>query len=292
MSILFGRSVAVTLWRTEVPKDATKFITKPLGAGEQLEVSQLRVKFKIERDFSKHPNTADIEIFNLAPDSRSDLETKPLRVQLLAGYDGINRLLTIGDVTFAMSKLDGTEWVTLIQVADSGRTYGFSRVNKSYKPGTTYRTILKDCARSMGLTLPTALDKNRALDKQFATGAVSIGPARDELTRLLAPFGYDWSIQNGALRVLADNQAIARQEPLEISATTGMIGTPEFGSPPKSGKTPDINVKMLLRPELVPGDLIQLNSIAKKGKFKVQKVTHTGDTHAGDWTTEIEIKAI
>ena len=69
-----------------------------------------------------------------------------------------------------------------------------------------------------------------------------------------------------------------------------MIGTPEFGSPPKSGKPPHMTVRCLLYPELVPGDLVQLSSRAKSGLFKLVKVTHSGDTHAADWQTEVEIQ--
>ena len=107
MTKLFNRNVLVTVFRMSSPA-ATEFNPKPLGPGEQLEISGLRVKFKVERDFSKHPNNTSIEIFNLAPKTRADLQTLPLRVQLAAGYDGVNRLMAVGDLFFAQSKQEGT----------------------------------------------------------------------------------------------------------------------------------------------------------------------------------------
>lgn len=291
MSKLFKRNVLITLFRMSSPK-STEFNPKPLSAGEQLEVTDLRVKFKIIRDFTKHPNNTSIDIYNLSPQSRADLQTKPLRVQIAAGYDGINRLMAVGDLFFGQSKQEGTDWVTLLQLTDGGRSYGFSRMNKSFARNSTYRQVLRDVARSMGVQLPPALEKNADLDRQLPTGAALVGPSRDELTRYLAPFGYDWSFQNGVLRVLQDNEVVNNGQFLLIGEEQGMIGTPEFGSPPHSGKPPHVTVKMLLYPELVPGDFVQLKSKAKSGNFKIIKVTHQGDTHGKDFETEIEIKPL
>lgn len=298
MTRLFNRNVSVTVWRMSSPP-ATQFNPRPLGAGEQLEITDLRVKFHIRRDFSRHPNNADVEIYNLSAETRADLQTRPLRVQLSAGYDGENRLLTTGDVLFSMSKQDGTaghaigvDWVTLLQLQDGGRTFGGSRVNKQYAPGTTYRQIIRDVARSMGLQIPPALEKNPKLDQQFFAGASLSGSAADELSRLLSPFGYQWSIQNNVLRVLGDGEVVNKGQALVIGEEQGMIGTPEFGSPPKSNKPPHMTVKMLLYPELVPGDLIQLNSKAKSGNFKLIKVEHKGDTGSTEWITEVEIQPL
>jgi hypothetical protein len=66
------------------------------------------------------------------------------------------------------------------------------------------------------------------------------------------------------------------------------VGTPELGSPAEKTKPQTLKVKALLMPELRPGQLFQLNSIAHLGAYKCRKVTHSGDTHGGDWQTEIE----
>lgn len=290
MSRLYKRTINVAVWRMSTPP-ATAFNPRPLGEGEQLDISELKVKFKVVRDFSRHPNSSDVEIYNLSPATRADLQTRPLKVQLTAGYGGENRLLTTGDVRYAQSKQDGPNWVTLLQLADGGRTYGVSRINKSYPAGTTYRQVLRDISAAMGLQLPPALARDVDLDRKFVAGNVASGPARDELSKLLAPFGYAWSIQNGALRILADDQTVSNS-PLIIGEEQGMIGTPEFGSPPKSGKPPHMSVKVLLYPELIPGDLIELRSKAAPGRYKVVKITHSGDTHGSDWVTEAEIKPI
>lgn len=290
MDRLFKKIAKVTCWRDSVPTDATSYTVKQLTPGQQLEITDLRIKFHVDRSLTRTPNQCDVWISNLAQATRADLTTKPLSVQLDAGYDDVARLLFVGDLRFGMSKQEGPSWTTLLQSGDGARTYANSRVNRSYRSGTTVRTVLKNAAASMGLALPKSLDSDTTLDRQFVGGTISNGPARDELTRLLAPFGYHWSIQNGALRVLKDDEVFSTVA-IPVDEDHGMIGTPEFGSPPRSGKPPHVHVKMLLYPEVLPGDVVKVTSkaISGSGLFRVERVRHRGDTHAKDWYTELEI---
>lgn len=286
---LFKPSAQVSVWRDTIPTP-TKFLTKPLTPGEQIDITALRIKFKIERGLTKAPNQCDIEISNLAEQSRVNLETRPLSVLLQAGYDGELRELFLGDLRFGMSEQDGARWKTLMQCGDGARTYAHARVNRSYSPGTTYRQVINDAIAAMGLQVPSNIAADKSLDRQLSAGAASHGPAREELTKLLAPFGYNWSTQNGVLQVLSDED-FASQTVFPVDKEHGMIGSPSYGTPPKSGKPPHVNVKNLLYPELFPGCLIQLTSRDTRGKFRVEKVTHTGDTRAREsLRTALEIK--
>ncbi len=289
----FNRIVRVTTFRENVPAKPTEFhVTR---TATSTEITDLRVRFKVHRSLTKNPNQCDIQITNLAAPSRADLETKPLLVQLDAGYaDDALRLLFTGDLRFGMTKEEGPNWDTLLQLGDGDCMHRWARVNKSYAPGTAVRTVLRDCARSMGFDLPKALDTDASLDRAFSTGRTSHGPSRDEMTKLLAPFGYTYSVQNGVLRVVKD-EGVVPGTAIPIGESYGMIGTPEFGSPPKSGKPPHMTVHMLLYPELLPGNTVQLTSKVKNGLFRIETVRHEGDTHGSgeqSWTSQIEIKPL
>jgi hypothetical protein len=287
---LINKIWKVTAWRDAVPASPWVYTSKRLVPGEQIEITEFDIKFKVERSFTKHPNACDVQIYNLPEATRADLETMPLRVQLEAGYNGVSRLMYIGDLRFGMTELNGATHETLLQLGDADRAITHARTNRSYKPGTTYRTVLKDAASSLGMTLPPNLLSDPSLDRQFVAGTVAHGPAREVLTQTLAPFGYHWSVQNGQLRILKDEEVVSGTA-LPIDEEHGMIGSPHFGSPPRSGKPPHVTVKMLLYPEIVPGDVVKLTSKLKNGIFRVEKVVHTGDSHAaGEWVTEIEIK--
>jgi hypothetical protein len=249
------------------------------------------MEYTIHRDLSKHPNRSDVKIWNLSPQARAAMETKPLSVDFSAGYQGVNRLLISGDVVFAMSKQEGPNWVTMLQISDGGRAIAHARtIPRSYPAGTSIKTIVKDVARSMGQTLPTNIENSRVLNAQTPIGTVVSGPSRQELSRLLAPYGMDWSFQNGRLQILIDSEA--RNDVLPVGEKYGMIGTPEFGQPRKNGKPPTMSVSSLLYPELIPGGQVDLQTSTIRGRFKLSKVSHKGDTHADQWFTEAEIKPL
>lgn len=281
---LYRRTAKLTVFR-----DGKDFTTEnPTG----IEITDLRFKFEVQRSLTSTPNTADVWIHNLAPRTRAELEGKNLTVQLEAGYDNVNRLLCVGNVHFAMSEEQHTDWVTLLQLTDNGRGITFGRTNKSYGPGTTVRKVIQDVAATMGLNLPSNLVNDSALDRRLPTGIVAAGPSSLELTRLLAPFGYHWSVQNGRLVVLRDEEHMGG-EALLIDEGHGMIGTPQFGSPSRRGAPAHVNIKTLLYPEVEPGALVRVRSRSLgggQGDFKVDKVKHTGDTHgATTWVTEAQV---
>ncbi len=325
---LFNKVVRVTCWRESVPLDPTNYTPKILGDSQgktvttsstsatplysgvakgqgnttgkdnapknvpnAVEITDLRVQFRVTRGLTKTPPQCDVTITNLSETTRTSLETKPLLVQLDAGYDGVPRLLFVGDMRFAMTELKRADWETLLQLGDGDCHHRWSRVSRTYGPGTTYLTVLQNAATSFGMKLPANVLNDPALQKQFSAGHTSQGPTRDEFTRLLAPFGYHWSIQHGSLLVQRDDEVVPG-EYYEIDEEHGMIGTPQFGSPPRSGKPPHVHVSMLLYPELMPGKLVQLTSKVMKGKFKIVHVEHRGDTHGDHWTTKVEIKPI
>lgn len=286
---LFKRNVKVTCWRETVPTDVTKFEVSRLP--NQTEIKDLRVQFHIRRDHSKHPNSCDVTITNLSQTTRADLETKPLMVQLEAGYNDVSRFMFAGDLRFAMTKMDGPNWHTLLQLADGDCHFRWSRMNKNYGKNTTVKTVLRDAAKSMGMVLPKHVEADPVLNQALPLGALAYGPTRDVLTKYLAPYGYSWSIQDGQLSILRDDRTHADTY-REIGEEFGMIGSPEFGSPPKSGKPPHMTVSMLLYPELRPGGKVKLTSKVKNGFFKIERVEHKGDTHGHDWTTEVELKPL
>lgn len=283
---VFNRSALVTV---ATPRPDANFFSDGTNA---IEIRDLRVQFSIEKRLkSKKPNTADIVITNLNEDSRKIMARKPLHVTLTAGHDGELRRLASGDVRWSQSNHDGVDWSTLLQIADGDRAFRHARVNKSYRAGTPIRTVLRDCAQAMGLTLPKAVDLATELDAPVVAGETLSGRCSDELTRLLAPYGFDaWTIEGGQLVVQRDTDARAEQALLVRPPADGgtMIGRPELSAPSKAGKPPTLQTKIVMDPRVLPGGRIVMQTRAITGTFKVVQVLHRGDTHGEDWYTEIE----
>ena len=268
------------------------------------EITDHRIQFKVQKHLKKEPNTAEITITNLSVASRDALKKGPTKIQLAAGYDGTPRLLFLGDVRFADSTKDGTEWLTKLQVADGGRAYAEARVNRSYGKGTPLTAIIGDIAKAFGVPMPPEVTANADLLARLPTGEVTTGYASDELTRLLDRFGLDWSFQNGRLQILRSDQIVPSLVRV-INEDSGMIGSPEIDppkitAPPKAGhrrgrarelKVPKLKVKNELYPELTPGEKLQVESEQGTGLFRLDVVTHEGDTHGEAWQSEIEATA-
>jgi hypothetical protein len=261
------------------------------------EIVDHRIEFKIEKHLRAQPNTCDITITNLADATRDEFVRGKVRVRFEAGYDNTLRLLFVGDVRHASHEKVGTEWLTKLQIGDGARAYAEARApRKSYAKGTPLATVLRDLARSFGVALPAEVAASDALRAQIAAGEVLSGYSSDELTRLLAPHGYEWNFQNGQLQILRDDQVRAGVIRV-LSQDDGMIGAPVIDPPKitatKAGsrakpKVPKVTVQHLLYPELTPGEKAKIESRSLNLTARIETVTHEGDTRGNEWTTTVE----
>ena len=259
-----------------------------------------RCAFTIEKSLGKNPNKCDLTISNLAPATRAAIARNPTSVVLAAGYDGVFKRVFYGDVRWCDSLHEDATWNTTVLLGDGDRAFRHGRVNRSYRAGARVSDAIKDAAAAMGLTPPAEISASEDLATQFAAGDTIVGPARDELTRLLAPYGYTWSIQDGRLVVLREDQ-VRPGEAWPVDISNGLKGSPEVSPPErltrKSGKASkkdkgsQLTVRTTLYPEISPGGTIRLRSERISGDFRVEAVRHSGDTEGDEWTTEIQCRA-
>lgn len=289
---LYDRICRVTLTRTLETADERRFFAMAPG---RVEVVSLRMEFEVKKTLGKSPNQAKLVITNLAARTRGEVEGPPegLVASIAAGHDGVARHLFTGDVQLAFSERDGANWRTEMTIGDGARAFARANVNGSYRPGTPMLNVLKDVARKLGLELPATLAADPALRTQLVGGHAMSGPARDELTRLLAPFGYAWSIQDGRLQILRDEDTAGTER--ELSEDTGMTGSPTFertkGGKKKAART-TMKASAILYPELTPGGILRVEARQVDGRFRIEEVAHKGDTHGDEWTTELEAKEL
>lgn len=256
-------------------------------------VRDLRVALDIEKTLEPEPDTCKLFLYNASADIRKAIAEENVTCSLAAGYDGNRESLFAGDVTWQRSRLQGTEWVTEVQVGDGTRAYKEAKVSKSFKAGVTLETALKEVVAQMGLRLPRNFT-GPELKAQFSAGLTLHGPAHKILTNLLnsrparsKKDRFSWVIQDGVLQILRDSE-VKRGNALLVSQDNGLVGVPESGSVPEKGKPPTIGFQTLLNPALVPGGLVQLDSISTKGSFKLLRVAHAGDTEGDSRTSSCE----
>lgn len=259
---------------------------------DSLKVTDLRVQFKIEKSLAREPNCSEVSIWNLAPATRAQMQKKGAKVIVEAGYDK-----TLGQIFYGQSRTidharDGASWVTKIQAGDGERAYRHVRLNESFKGGTPVASVLRTVVLSLqryGLDPGNAFTQADTIKDEFVHGFSCFGKAVDQLDILLKRRGFDWSIQDNRLQLLGPNESVHRTAVL-LNAETGLVGSPEHGTPDKEKKKPPVlKAKSLIQASIFPGSKIQLDAENTKGLFKATKVVHEGDTAGGNWFTTAEV---
>jgi len=288
---LYGRRCKVTI-ATPVStpgdfKTATSNVLEVNG-GDDPNKPGLRVRFKVKKSREKEPNTAEIIITNLAKTTRDGLGTKGSKVLLEAGYagTGINRIF-LGDARTIDHVREGADWSTVLRCGDGERGYRFARASESFAAGTQAADVLRYLGAQLGLDKGNVDQEAAAINVRFDQGYVVWGAAQAELDRLLGSIGYGYSIQDGVLQVLQTDASLTGVAIPEITPDTGLVGSPQMGTPEKAGAPALLKFKSLLTPTR-PGGRVYLRSERYKGQLVVKKCEYSGDTHGGDWYTTIE----
>jgi hypothetical protein len=286
MSRLFKRFMTLSLIKPTIQIAQGHFFQTLLPNATT--ITQMQVKFSIEKGLGKQPNKAAISIVNLAESTRVALK-KPLIVRLAVGYDGAEneQHLFSGDLRIASTIHDGPHVVTNLEMGDGDTAFQFGSIRKSYSNSKLIDAIT-DVAGSLGVKVPT--DLRTLAGQQRYTGVLS-GPSHRELSKLLTPLGSSWSIQDGTLVALKETQ-VREGEAVVIREGDGMVGSPQFGTSKKPGEPPKLNVKLTIDPRIRAGGKISVKSRDIDGLFRVENVRHTGEFRGKDWYTEVVARAL
>jgi hypothetical protein len=257
--------------------------------GDDPNVVALRIVGKLTKTTQKAPNTGELTIYNLAPTTRAKLQQKGLRVIIEVGYvsTGLPRIF-VGDIRTVDHLRDGNgDLRTVLKLGDGERAVRYARASESFAAGTSVGDVVRYCANAMGLALGNVEAQAARLSTPFYHGWTVHGAASSELARVLRAVGFSYSIQDGAIQILAPGETVSQSIPM-VSPQTGLIGSPEMGSAEKKDKPQALKFKALLMPEARPGGRVHVKSERYDGIFKTRKVDHSFDTMGGDWYSDYE----
>jgi hypothetical protein len=270
MAKLFGRRASLTVGSTKV--------------------SGLRIAFKVTQSPSKEPDTLEASIYNLTQDTRAKMSAAKATVELTAGYQANLDVIFRGDLRRAFTVAEGPDRITKIYAGDGEVAFRTGRINKAYKPGSGILDVIEDVAKSLKVDNKDAIDRIRQGKfreglTQFFKGKSVSGNTADALDELLRGLGYQYSIQDGQLVVVPEDES-TEHEAVALSPISGLIGSPEAG---EDGR---ISITSLLQPRLKPFRKLKLESLLLNGFYRVEKAIHTGDTHGAPWYTQVEARPL
>lgn len=293
---LFGRVATLIA-------DTIKIESRPATA----EVPRpLRIRFDVTKTSDGKPNKAKIDIWNLNPNHRAQLENAPyVPVQLDAGYVDGTSTIFLGNLRSARTvKSDGKDWITSLECGDGELAVQTARVNVTIAKGTDTDQVLRTLAKALGVgegNLAQAAQTIRSAfsgtGNIFTAGTVLSGHAATEMDRICRSLNLEWSIQGGKLQILERTKALegtaillgVALERFGHNGSGGMIGSPTIAIDSKD-KRQTLTAKMALQPDVAPGRLMVVNALNVSGQFRIEDTHHNGDIGTDDWYVEVKAK--
>ena len=291
--------------------------------GKGVELTGLRIAFSIQKGATKSPNKCTVKVWNASPKTRAAIEVIGNVIILKAGYTEDIGAKTIfsGNVTRTLTVREGPDWITELEIEDGFLEFRDAKVSLSFAQGATVEQVVSAVSKKFELPVrPLPAD---ILQKQYSAGFAFVGRVRDAMDKACEKGGLEWSIQNREIQVIKKG-GVFKQKAYLLSADTGLLGSPMQESKTMTEKAaakegitanqPGVRktterdkdgevqqmlqvlgykVKSLLQPLVEPGGFVQVKSQGVNGEFfRVEELTHTGDTHGNEWHTELTLRYV
>lgn len=248
------------------------------------EIRNLRVAFTVEKSSDSGANSAVIQVWNLAKESVSELERPGCTVSLEAGYQTKFGMVFKGNDLLVNQRRELPDVITEIRSSDGGTQLRLQTVAIGFEPGAAIKDVVSQIVKSFTDVTTSGLDLEKVELGKFSQGLVATGPAKKILDDILTPRGFQWSIQDGEVRIVAE-ESTSQDTMFVVSAKSGLIGSPmRTRTEDKNG----ITFTALLNSGFRPYRKVKLESENITGIYKIDKVSHRGDSWSGDWYSIVE----
>lgn len=285
MSDFFGRTYKLIL-------------DKPTEGG--LEITDLRISFKIDKSLVGFPNLAEISIYNLKEENRNKFKENS-KVKLYAGYKNNNKLVFSGEIRNFTNTYNKPDWNSVIFAGDASKTLSDAKINKTMGKGSTTETLYNELISNLegvtkGLTdgLKDCITNKGSILKSI----ILSGSVKKWLDLISETCGFNYSVNDGIIETVAKGKAMNDEPIALINQNNGLIGIPEITEI-------GVDIVTFIRPEIKLGRRFKVNSVSTKinvgnllfrevrkstnnNTYRINSITHIGDTHGNDWKTELE----
>ena len=166
-------------------------------------------------------------------------------------------------------------------------------------PGRTVKDVAEDIRKAIpGVSRSVFNGTN--LSNPIIYGYPLQGTPKDMLNELSEKYSLDWQIDDGVLYLHDNDRGNSErfQDAYVISKYTGLIENAYRASGDSRRSKKDkvkkqsIQFKMLLNPDIVPGDIVKLEDVLFNGYYKVEDMRFSGDWRGQAWYVELRCSAI
>lgn len=258
--------------------------------------------FKIEFDVTVATGNvisfADIRVTNLAKGSSI---RQGASITLSAGYKDNYDVIFTGTVTNALKERNGADTVTRLLCRSGLAGSDRMQCTASYGRGVSVVDVIRDLAAAWPRQLE--VDEKQFIDAPRMTSGYAVdGDIPTVMNELKYAYNFEWTQHNGRL-IVTKRTAQRTTEITEVNQFTGMVGMPEVTLGPNGL---GIFIVVALNPQMAVNGRINVTSeystfntgnlyisqntgdATANGEYNIMAMRHRGDSHSGQWTTEIE----
>ena len=249
--------------------------------GEAVEISGFDTDFEIIKTNTSETNKASLIIWNLDDSLYQALTEKDNPVCIYAGYGKEEPALVFrGFISKIMKKtgVKSSDFAVFLEISDGKDVYTKAFINKNYRDKVTTSAIIKDCTDAMGLGLGMISTnyQGRTYNSYKAKGF-----AHCILQRICAAAGLKFSIQNGLVHIVSEND-----EPVEETAY--LLNSENSNCPKRSGKN-EMTITTCFTAQIVPNGSVKCEFDVVSGLYKVKSVKISGSNYGRAIIAEVTI---
>ena len=260
-----------------------------------INVSQLRCTFHIEKNMMETPNYSEISVYNLAPATENQIIERGRRIVLEAGYEGSQYGIVFdGDVVQPLrGKEDGTTYKLTLVSQDGDKFLNNGFVNASYRAGQTPRTIAGQVTATATNPVELAFVSDNLENKKLTRGKVVFGLACDYLRQIARTEQAAFYCNNGKVNIVKASDPPSGHI-VSLSPQTGLVGAAEMtdeGVKATCLLNPLLNLNSFVHIDnrFVRHQKAQRDSQPRQpdadGGYRIIKLIHEGDTRGDAWHT-------
>ncbi len=253
-------------------------------SGKGLDVSRMRVSFKVQHFDTQTPKSLFVRVYNLSQQTIAAVPKEGGQVLLSAGYHGTTPtvgatatppapgVIFRGKITqVRVGRESQTDTYLDVFAADGDDAYTQATVNHTLAAGATPDQVRDKILESFGTYGFTKGNAPSLADAAILPrGQVFYGMARDHMRVLARDNACTWGFDDGRVD-MTPHAAALPGEAVVLTAATGMIGLPQ--------QTEDgIAVRCLLNPQLRKGGRVRISN-ASIQRARYSQNAASGNTH-------------
>lgn len=250
----------------------------------------LKVTCNISKTVMGIPNPSTVTLYNLSSKTRNAIQKSLSQITVEAGWENTEMHAALrGNVMSCVSERNGPDIVTKLAVLQGYNATVQAVTSKTYAEGMPIKEVVKDLGSQLpGITVNETLLKD--VQGTVGYGGWSFaGQTKDALTQLANEYGFSWTIDDEALRVVGDKAKFSGVVVLDGNEG-GLINVSPILNGPMQVQT-GVKIKAIYVPGVVPGATVRVRSTLSEGldgDYRIHTSNYSLDTYSDSWTMDLE----